>query len=899
MAEIPQRDLFGDWLRRKRKASDLSQEQLAIKAVCSIDTIRKIESGERKASRDMARSLLVALKVPEADMPAIIALARLGNNAGDDEKPSPAAIVNAPLLEAPAVMRANLHLPAQRSTFIGRAQEIDRIESLLLRADTGVVTITGSPGIGKTRLAIQVASKLQSRFPDGIYFVELASVLHHNEVLPAVARALRVETASADLVVDILKEALAIRQVLLVLDNFEHVIEGRLALSDISASCSSLKMLVTSRRSLKIYGECEYRVPSLTVPGPLVAVNAASALAYEAPRLFVERATLLDPLFQITDENAPIIVEICRRLDALPLAIELAAGRSRVLGPRAILSRLSSRMNLLNTGGQDLAPRQQTLRGAIEWSYSLLDPNEAALFRRMSVFASGATLDAIQKVCLGWGIQDAISSGIMPDALDATAALLDASLLERVDDQNGEPRFRMLATVREYAEAMLEACGEVEETRSRLSTYHLNLVERVEPSITSSNRDAFLRQVDFEYDNIIYTLTKSEKQPHAALRIAGSLGWYWYFRGLFPEGRSWLEMVIGWARGSKDVQGAAAPDDSAEMAKALLAAAWLANNQADLPKARAFAEASVEIYDKLQEQKELGLALSILGITVVLQSEVEAGHGLLEKAVFILRQSDDAWSLAFGLSCLADSFTWFGDYETASHLYEESLSLYQRLGDRWGISEELQSLGGILLQNGKYAEAIVRLEHSLAFEQELGSKRNRALILYNIGYALFSMGMHEQASVSFEDALATFRELRMARAACGALRHLIYLQQIAGNIKGAIELGREYDGYQRGLANKRTSLLYMRAVACLAAGSGVAAQAARLFAFIESEQQADEPTLTALDQGFFSRCLTSTKSSMQPGEWAEAGVIAGTLDLDKAIDYASYLLTLCSLSAQI
>ncbi|MEA2572805.1 MAG: hypothetical protein QOH93_103, partial [Chloroflexia bacterium] len=589
---------FGQWLRQRRRVKDLTQEQLADRAGCALETIRKIEVGTRRPSRQMAEALAATLGVSDAELPDIISLAREGAGAGElngshqpgrmqveAEAGNANGLISEEGVASGRAGRYPISVPMPRNSFVGRVAEVERIIHLLMLTDTGLVTLTGPPGIGKTRLGIQVASLLPSSFRDGIYFVPLAPVSHPGEVLPAIARALGIEEVVGESVSGALKGYLEYKQALLILDNFEHVLNAVPAFGELLALCPKVKVLVTSRALLRLYGEREFRVPPLSVPGPLADISTVNSTNYEAVELFTQRAVAADPLFKLTDESAPVVAEICRRLDALPLAIELAAARCRVLAPHAILSRLSNRLTLLAAGGRDVPSRQQTLREAIAWSYGLLDAKDASLFRRLSVFADGATLEAIETVCLGWGRADPDdrSEGLIRevdtladprkrdewlDALDGVTSLLNVSLLERVDYPGEEPRFRMLGTIQEFSEEMLNEAGEGEVGRLRHACYYLEFVEAIEPGLMSAERESYLRMLENEHDNLRATLGWSKHNPEIGLRMAGALGWFWSYQNYFTEGRRWLEATLAQADDLRH---------TALEAKAQRALGWLAN----------------------------------------------------------------------------------------------------------------------------------------------------------------------------------------------------------------------------------------------------------------------------------------------------------------------------------
>ena len=435
------------------------------------------------------------------------------------------------------------NLPASRTSFVGRDWEMVEVKRAL--SMTRLLTLTGAGGSGKTRLALEVARDLVGAYPNGVWLVELAGLSEGELVPQAVAAALGVKERPGQPLPVTLGEYLRAKQTLLVVDNCEHLLEATAGLVDILLdSCPNLRIIATSREALDVTGEVRWTVPPLSVPEPQGRASSEGSSpsevleGYESVRLFIERAQAAKGDFEVTKESAPAVAEICWRLDGLPLAIELAAARIKLLPPMAMLERLGSRLKLVTGGARNLPERQRTLRGTIEWSYTLLEEGERVLFARLAVFSGGRTLEAIEAVC------DA--KGDLPvDTLDGVSSLLDKSLLRQEEGLKGEPRFVMLETIHEYAREMLEASGEAEEVRRLHAEYFLALAEGAEPELTGPDQLACLERLEAEHDNMRAALNWSlEKEPETAFRLAGMLARFWEIRSDFSEGSRWLEAAL-------------------------------------------------------------------------------------------------------------------------------------------------------------------------------------------------------------------------------------------------------------------------------------------------------------------------------------------------------------------
>src|SRR5688572_14628259 len=512
-------------------------------------------------------------------LPATTHLRYLGEKPlKDRSRPERIFQLTAPALpsEFPPLKTLESHtnnLPLQATPLIGREREVEAVCGLLRSPETRLLTLVGPGGTGKTRVGLQVAAELVDDFEDGVFFAPIAAITDPALVAPTLARILGL-SEGAQPPEELLEGYLRDRKTLLLLDNLEQVPESAPVVDGLLSSAANLKILATSRTPLGLYGEHEFPVPPLSLPDPDSLPLLENLTEYEAIRLFVERARAVRPDFSLTEENGPAVVEICERLDGLPLAIELAAARIKLLPPQVLLDRLGNRLKLLTGGARNLPERQRTLRNAIEWSYGLLDEGEKLLFGRLGVFSGGATLEAIEAVCDARG-------DLPTDVFDGASSLLDKSLLRQEEGAVGEPRFVMLETIHEFANVMLEESGEVEAVRRAHAEYFLALAEEAEPMLWGAEDAAWLDRLEREHDNMRAALSWAieHEETTLALRVSGALRWFWYMEGYYGEGRRWLEAALG-----KD-WGAAAE----ARARALEGVGWLASSQGDLDRAQAAA----------------------------------------------------------------------------------------------------------------------------------------------------------------------------------------------------------------------------------------------------------------------------------------------------------------------
>jgi predicted ATPase/serine/threonine protein kinase len=651
--------------------------------------------------------------------------------------------------------RANL--PVQRTGFVGREKEVAAAKELLLRQDARLVTVTGPGGIGKTRLAVQVASGLVERFPGGTHFVPLASLSDPGLIASVIVQTLGIREGGSQSPLEILKQNLqdSLRApMLLVLDNFEHLIQAAPTVADLLAISPHLKIMVTSREALHVYGEHEFPVPPLMLPDVRSTPPVEALSQYPAVELFVQRAVAVKPDFGLTRENAPAVIEICARLDGLPLAIELAAARVKVLSPSSLLARLASRLQLLTGGSRDLPQRQQTLRAAIDWSYDLLTAPEQKLFRRLSVFVGGCSLEGAEAACDTKG-------DLVLDLLNGIASMVDKSLVQQIDQTTGESRFVMLETIREYGLEKLAASGEEASTRRAHAAYCLVLAEE-EP--TGKTGEEWLEQFAFEHANFRAALDWLIETGDAqwGLRLGAALFRFWEMREYFAEGRDSLGKLL-------KLPGAAVANKA--RACALFAAGALANGQGDYASADALIGESLEIARQSGDKQGTAVSLNAIAINARDRGDLSVARSLLEESLMLWRELGDQKSVARSLSNLANIVKMQGDNAGAGSLYAEGLSIFRRIGDWTGVAWSMNYQGDVARDQGDSAAARRLYEQGLAIFRELDDRWGIAGTVADLGNLAREQGNYPTANSMYRESMQLFQELGHQRGIARLLEY--------------------------------------------------------------------------------------------------------------------------------
>jgi predicted ATPase/transcriptional regulator with XRE-family HTH domain len=762
---------FGNWLTLRRKALRLSRVDLARRVGCAVVTLRKIEADERRPSQQIAEKLADHLNVADQERTTFIKAAR-GELAVDRLSP-PNQIADRRSIATRSPLRTKLPIPP--TPLIGRAHDVATVQDYLMRADVRLLTLTGAPGIGKTRLALQVATELHGAFADGAIFIPLAPIRDPELVIGTIAQALAISEVPGQPLLERLQTALREKHLLLVLDNVEQVLKAAPQLGELLAAAPRLTLLLTSRVALHLSGEHRFTVLPLALPpstlpdeggGP--GRDREALTRYAAIELFVQRAQAALPTFALTDTNALTVAKICRQLDGLPLAIELAAARIVLFTPQELLAGLDQRFVLLTTGALDLPTRQQTLRRAIDWSYELLNAGEQTLFRRLGVFVGSCTLEAARAVC-------DTADDLETDVLEGVTALLDKSLLQREEGADGRSRYTMLETIREYALERLAASGEAETIRQQHAVYHLTLAEAAEQQLYGSAQRVWLDRLEIEHDNMRAALEwfRAREDDERLARLSVALAWFWWLHGHLSEARSWAEQVL--ARRSQlpapvlarvlfeCVQfydgvevGFALLDESLALYRTLADQRGIARGLVGLGVGRYFngddAAARAPLEEGLALSRTIGYkpgiadALAMLGEVALAQSDYAPAATLLEESLLLYRELGNSYEISSVLNYLGDAAQLQGDYQRATTLFAEALALRQELGDHRGSAAMLGKLADVALKQGDIARAVALLEESLGIYQDIGWKQGIGWTLQFFSRVACALGQPELAT---------------------------------------------------------------------------------------------------------------------------------------------------------
>jgi non-specific serine/threonine protein kinase len=906
---------FAALLRHYRRAARLTQEALAVRAQLSLRGISDLERGERLRPRAETVDLLATALGLDPTQRAALQAAALRSHR---ERPAPA------IASLPTSGPAPSQLPTPVSSFIGREQELAELQRLL-RPPTGrrLVTLTGSGGCGKSRLALRVASDLAGAFADDARLVELASLNDARLLTRTVAAVFGLPETPGVSIEDTLIRFLGPRHLLLLLDNCEHLVDACAALaSAILRACPHVVLVATSREPLRVDGEVAWRVPSLALPPDDVPLPETEPAGFDAVHLFVERARDVQRNFRLTPQNTATVVTICRQLDGIPLAIELASARLTTLSPQQIAARLTDRFAVLTVGNRNAPPQHQTLRKAIDWSYELLDEAERTLFRRLSVFTGGFVLDLAERVCAD-DVSDVRAERSLPrlsavggmDVVDLIQRLVEKSLVIAPAD-DGES-YRMLDTLHQYAREKLVASGEAEEITRRHSAAYLALSETAEPELHQRDQVAWFERLDRERGNLRAALTwlTAHDRPVDALRLAAALGWFWIVRGYYAEGREWLTDALARVE---------APDVAPLRARAWHALTWLASRHGDHLAAQRYCEACLSAATHVNEpavivealalagiverdtvpehaKRQLAEALRLareadlrglagpilvdLGVVETYQGDVSGGMARIEEGLALLRELGDVAGLAFALNLACMIADLCGDYRQVRGVAEEYRPLVQVLGDRSGQANWRFYLAKAARWSGDFAEAEALLAQALAIYRDADDR-------YGIASAVTDLSrVHlEQRDVERAHLLAQ-EGLGIARAMNEHLR--MRALRAAGDVafaRGEVEAAKAH--YHEGLGlqpNHWAGVLRVSLIEGLAKVASLErrpARALRLVGAAAAERDRLGATPSYFDREWLDRALTSARQSLGDTLGDAAYVAGQAMALPEAAAYA-------------
>jgi predicted ATPase/DNA-binding XRE family transcriptional regulator len=808
---------FGDLVRLYRRDRGLTQEELAEKATLSVRAISDLERGLKyRPRKDTVQLLVEALELTDEQREAFWRAARgIGKPDRISQHGSPETPTN---------------LQDEPTPFIGREREVARLVHLLQQPKARLITLTGPGGTGKTRLALEVAAARLNAFEDGVYLVSLAPLTDPTLVAPAIAGTLGItDTGEQSLL-----EAMTDKRLLLVLDNFEHLLGAAPLVRDLIQSCPSVQILVTSREILHLSAEREFPVPPLTVPDLNQTQDLQALAQYDAVALFVDRAQAARPDFVLTRDNASSIAAICHRLDGLPLALELAAARIRLFPPQALLGRVSRGLDLLTGGARDRPARQQTLRGTIDWSYSLLSPEEQTLVARLSVFMGGCTPDAAEVVCTAgadWSIT----------AVDGLVSLIQKSLLRQ--DGERESRFGMLQTIQEYAVEKLEERGEAQEVRRRHALYFLECAEAIRPQLDGPGQAEGLNRLEQEHNNLRvavgWACDQGEIELGLRLAIASE---YLYMRGHRAEMSRWFEklLTVETAKGNH-------VNPSLRAVALQLAASYASSVQGNTDRARALTEESIALIGQLRDTREIAYRLQ--------------GAGQL-----LGEQGDDARAIA---------------------VLEQALPMFKELDDKAGVGVVLLDLANIARARGEAARVIKLCEESLPLCREVGNTPYVSYALHNLGVAAWMLGDLDRARVLCEEALELNQQIGFEAERAEMLDSLATIVRDQGDLDQAEKLLAEGLRLCRtGTSRAGATAVSLEGMAGVAAARSRVERAGALFGAVHALRERTGSSIWPINRRHSERDLVAARQALGAARFTKAWEEGRAMTEEQAIDYA-------------
>ena len=855
---------FGEWLKRRRKGMGLTQRQLAAQINCSTVMLKKVEAEERRPSAQIVKRLAEIFNISLTEQIHFLQFAR-----GDWKFAPPSQSEELPWRVSSTTPRSNL--PTPLTSFIGREKEMKEISGLL--SSCRLLTLTGPGGVGKTRLAIQTAHDSIKKFNDGVFWVSLVGLSDGSLIPQEIAQSLNVRGASGEPFIETLKTYLETKDVLLVMDNCEHLIRAFAEYAEqLLAACPKLKILATSIEALGLFNEMNWQVPSLPLPEKQEPLSLMDLKEFASIELFNERASTAKPGFALDERNISTVSQICRRLDGIPLAIELAAARVKVLSVDEIAARLDDCFSLLTTGSRTAVPRHQTLRATIDWSYDLLTEAEQILFRRLSVFVGGFTFEAAEVVCSEGRQRKTI--------LDLLGRLVDKSLvIVEVSSEIRGTRYHLLETIRQYAGEKLLDANESEPLRDQHLHFFVRLAEHTRPIFQTTRRTEWLPRLEVEHDNLRAALEWAcERDIETARWLAGMLERFWFYSDHLSEAHTWYARVLN----SDD---RATVTDTEGRALALFGSGCISLNLGYMDEAQARLEQSVVLWQQIGEPRWLASSFQWLAYLLVQRGDGEQARTMYAEHESLFRASSDpltlAWTLgnwgtakcaarpddptgkalldealSFGhilqdpfcfvlcYSSLGDWAVLQGDYATARQHFLKALEWRRQLGTRWIIVAGLWQVANIMCLQGDYPQAEPMYAEALALARALGDQRAEAHIAQELGAVAIHLGDIERATTLLAESLSSFRKWADPLGIARCLMGFADLQQVHGHME----------------------------------------QAARVLSFVEIWLQSNQIQLVHFDRSNYERSVTAARAQLDEATFAKAWAEGRALTMKQAIE---------------
>lgn len=885
-----QHNSFGAWVKQRRKHLHVTQQTLATRAGCAVTTLRKVEANRLRLSRQLAARLALALALPDTLHDIFQHAARTPDAA------VPAALQTATLAPStPPTPTAQLPLPP--TPLIGREHDLAALRTLILQPDVRLISILGLPGVGKTHLGLQIAVELAPAFTDGARFVALAEINQPELVLPAIAQALDLYVNPAQPLLDPLLAMLRDKHLLLLIDSAEHVTQAAATFATLLAYAPHVKILVTSRRALHLAGEQRWIVGPLALPVHETLDKINTIATSPAVDLFCTRARAVRPDFALAATNVAAVVELCRRLDGLPLVIELAAARLDLFSPQALLRRLDHRLDLLTTGTIDASSRHQTLRRALAWSYNLLDADQQRLFRRLGVFVGSWTLEAAYDVCEAQAGISRTTTG-QPTERAAPAveffqrvvALVDHHLLQTSSDTDGEPRFSMIESLRSFALEQLRTQGEISEARQRHAVYYVRFIEHAAADLPQ-DAARWVHQVEHEYADLraAFAWCHSTGHENLSLRLVNALYMFWDLRGAISEGRSWLDMAL--ARSARS--------DALLRAAALAYASQLAAAQGDHLYAVKLAEASLAANRSAPNQLSTALALSTLGSVASIQAAYAQARAHYEASVRVARTVGEPTYIALLLVRLAYVLKEQGDSVQARSLLDEAVRLSRAEGTQLSTARALAYLGHFAGQQGEYDQAAALLCESLRLAQMLGDKPGIARALNHLGELARSQEHDVQAALYYQQSVAIWQTLGLQLEIAIVLHNLGHVMLRQDDIRGAARAFSESLTLWHRLGDPIGVALCLLGFAATAYAYGHWQAAAQWYGWGSAQFEAVGAVADRIDQLAHTRLLANLQAQLHPAIFDQARTTGQALPLATAVAEAVALATLIEAQTEV